>query len=140
MLQPRESRGIFSQHHEEEMERRQAWQALVDAAAKATELGFDQTSGRVLSDAAKQWASRNGYVQAVGSAAPVRGTGGRQLRSGQVMPFGRSKGVPIEEVEASDLEWVLGRVRESVDDPEKQRWRVANAQLADALQKELATR
>lgn len=123
------------------MTREEAWKVL-DASARL--FNGDKHTGAALSQAAKDWAAANGFVQAVGGAAPVAapvtGTGGKTLRSGQVVPFGRDKGVPIEEADAKSLQWLAGVMRESIADPSKEKWAAKNRALLDAIEVELETR
>lgn len=109
-----------------------AWQRLVEVV-QSFDLG-SKYSREQLSAAARA------YSQAVGTTGAVRGTGGKVLRSGHVAPFGRSKGQPIEELDTKDLRWLEGVLRESVDNPEKERWRAANQELLSAVEVELASR
>jgi hypothetical protein len=45
---------------------------------------------------------------------------------GAVAKFGKGKGQPLSEMSHEDLDWYLGAVRKSVDDPEKARFRAGN--------------
>lgn len=124
------------------MTREEAWKVL-DASARL--FNGDKHTGAALSQAAKDWALANGFVQAVGGApaspsVPVKGTNGGTLRSGQVVPFGRDKGVPIEEADTKSLQWLAGAMRESIADPSKEKWAAKNRQLLDAIEVELETR
>lgn len=71
---------------------------------------------------------------------PTYGTSGRKLRSGHVVPFGRLKGHPIEEVSDKDLNWLLEAIGQSLADPTKGRWADQNQALWDAIRNELETR
>jgi hypothetical protein len=116
-----------------------AWRELQVRAvyfSKATT--GDTEAAKALSDAALAYAAARG-----GGAKPsgvVKGTGGRTLRSGKVIPFGRSKSTPIEEADAKDLRWVAGALRESIEDASKERWRTQNVELLSAIEAELETR
>lgn len=59
-----------------------------------------------------------------------------------VVPFGRSKGVPIGEADTKDLGRVLEAMRESekLNDPSKARFRADNEKLIAAIERELETR
>lgn len=116
--------------------RSEAWTNLATAATAFAAEALAKPNASALSSAAYAWAEANGYVK----RGETRGTNGNKLRSGKTLPFGRQKGVAIEEVDDENLRWVLGRVRESLDDPSKDRFRAANAELADAIEKELETR
>lgn len=61
-------------------------------------------------------------------------------RSGQVVPFGKSQGVPIEEATTKDLRYLEGAIAGSVDDEGKAKWREKNVALLDAIRAELGTR
>jgi hypothetical protein len=89
-------------------------------------------------------------ASATAPAAPARnattlpgvhaaGATGAGQRSGLTMPFGRSKGVPVEEADGSDLNWMANKIRTKTpsDDP---RWRAKDAQLLAAIDAELAGR
>jgi len=56
---------------------------------------------------------------------------------GPTMPFGRSKGRPIATAPVDDVEWMLGVVTQSIDDPSKARFRDSNIKLAAALENRL---
>ena len=43
----------------------------------------------------------------------------------------------MSEADDKDLRWVAGAVRESLDDPAKERWRAKNAELLAAIEAEL---
>lgn len=117
--------------------RHKAWAELANAAKIFTNSTGHPDAPTLLSDAAKAWAKVNGYTQ--GGNGVVRG-GGRQLRSGLTIPFGNSKGKPIEEATPKDLEFIANALRQSIDDPAKGRWREANEKLLDGIEKELQTR
>jgi len=114
-----------------------AWSALVNASDDHSNSRTKSAAQR-LSDAAKAWAD----VCRTPSAAPkaVKGTNGNTLRSGQVVPFGRSKGTPIEEADTKDLQWLAGTMRESIADPAKERFAAKNRELLGAIETELETR
>lgn len=113
-------------------EKDKAWTALCVAATNFAGDAFDKAKVKALSNAAIQWAAA--------CAGAVTGTNGQKLRSGAVMPFGRSKGVAIEEATTKDLKWTANALSESIIDPDKARWRDANELLLKAIQKELAAR
>ena len=117
-----------------------AWNALL-LAAKADQT--DQTYARRLWERAEILAHTLPAPSSAPMAprsSPVRGTNGNTLRSGQVIPFGRSKGQAIEECDEKDLQWVAGAMRESIADPAKEKWAPKNRILLDAIEAELATR
>lgn len=123
--------------------RKDAWQNLVNAAARAVRDDFSREAQDELSQSAKGWAAQNGYRPFVsGDAAPepIKGTRGNTLRSGHVMPFGRSKSKPIEEAGTDDLVWMSGVLREGLDDPSKERFREKNQALLSAIEAEISTR
>lgn len=59
---------------------------------------------------------------------------------GTTLPFGRSKGVKLAEADTRDLRWTAGVLRESIADAAKERWRAANVELLEAIERELETR
>jgi hypothetical protein len=115
-----------------------AWSALVNASDDHSD-SRTKSAAQSLSDAAKAWAD---VCRAPATSAPkaVKGTNGNTLRSGQVVPFGRSKGMPIEESDTKDLQWLAGAMRESIADPAKEKWAPKNRELLDAIEHELETR
>lgn len=119
--------------------KRTAWAHLATAAGAYSRTP-NGDSAQALADAAIEWATVKGHGGAEAKPGRIVGTGGRELRCGVVMPFGRSKGVAIEEADAKDLAWVAKALGESIDNPEKQRWRAANVATLEAIEKELATR
>lgn len=73
--------------------------------------------------------------------APTQGraqTGG--AKSGVVVPFGKNKGMPIEDTETKDLEYIAGAQRTSLADPSKARWKQQNEAVLVACEAELAKR
>lgn len=56
------------------------------------------------------------------------------------VPFGHSKGLPLNEAKTGDLTWVRERIEESLADPSKQRWADKNRELAAAIDRELESR
>lgn len=121
--------------------KRRAWATLA-AAAGAYGREPSGVNAQALADAAVEWATVKGHSPTQNPQNPVRvvGTGGRELRSGVVVPFGRSKGTPIEDAAVKDLAWVAKALLESIDNPDKQRWRAANVATLEAIEKELGAR
>lgn len=117
-------------------ERSKAWTALATAATAFAAEALAKPNASALSSAAYAWAEANGYSK----RGETRGTNGNKSRSGKVLPFGRQKGVKIELADEENLRWVLARVRESLDDPTKERFRSKNAELIDAIEEELRTK
>ena len=115
-----------------------AWTKLVNASDEHSN-GRTRENAQRLSDAAKQWAEAS-VARAPAASGVVKGTNGNALRSGQVVPFGRTKGTPIEEAETKDLQWLAGAMRESIADPAKERFAPKNRELLDAIEHELETR
>lgn len=70
-----------------------------------------------------------------GAKAQTNGNGAKY-----VIPFGRSKGTPIGEATVKDLEWVCNALKEKLDDADKARYRAKNAELIEAIEKELGSR
>lgn len=97
-------------------------------------------NAQALADAAVEWATVKGH-------GPTQTAKQREVSprvsgpgSGVVVPFGKNKGQPIEECDAKDLQWLARVIGESIDSPEKQRWRADNIARLEAIEKELATR
>jgi hypothetical protein len=110
-----------------------AWRALqVAATAFGKSTTGDTEAAKALSDAALAYAAARG-----GGAKPQRAATGDD---GPRIPFGRSKNLPIAKADAKDLQWVLGALQKSIDDPEKARWRESNEALAEAIRSELEAR
>lgn len=116
--------------------RTEAWNKLTKAAADYAAPGGsrDGASPQALGEAAKAWAVANGY--ALKSAAPQSTKG----VSGFVMPFGRSKGKPIESEPVKGLQYLAKYLEESVADPAKAKWAEKNQELLDAVNAELEKR
>lgn len=112
-----------------------AWQRLTETAAAWTEAKEDRKARDALHHAAIAYGKATAPKPGV-----VTSAGGRTLRSGKTIPFGRSKGMAIEEAETKDLSWVAGALRESIDDPKKERWRADNVELLSAIEAELEGR
>ena len=113
------------------------WRALEGAARDYAATG-DMSQAKSLAVAAEaytraRWAANTGK-------AGTKPSEGRGALSGVVVPFGRSKGVAIEEADAKDLRWVANALGQSIDNPDKARWRDDNERVLDAIQKELGTR
>lgn len=65
----------------------------------------------------------------------------RATRSdGPVFRFGRCKGELLSEAEERDVEWYVGALRNSVNDPDKARFRADNERELEAAERELARR
>lgn len=92
----------------------------------------DNINQRALCEAAQMYAKAFWTVRA--PPKPER------QQSAVVIPFGRSKGKSISECDAKDLQWVLGAVEKSIDDPAKERFRAKNSELAEAIRGELEGR
>lgn len=118
---------------------------LLDVAA-AYELRFDELTGEVLVDAAADEAvcrAADAYTQARWAAHTGAGRGTTSKRgpvSSVILPFGRAKGKLLHEASKGDLQWVLSAVSESIDDPAKERFRLKNIELRDAIETELNSR
>ena len=91
----------------------------------------DITAIRALCDAASVYAAER-----------LKSTRKPQMKEGrnEVLPFGRERGVPLDQAQHGQLTWVRGVLAESIDDPTKSRWREANQRLLEAIDRELATR
>lgn len=119
----------------------EAWKRLTSAAT-GYGLGANQYTQHELAEAAleyarERWARRTG----VQPAARRPDDGSKDSRPVvKLPPFGRQKSQPVGEVESKDLRWYLSVLQENVEDPTKERWRAANASLAQAIEAELASR
>jgi len=112
----------------------EAWAALNRAAIRsASAEPGDLAVGKGLHHAAIAYATACGHTR-TGPTQQAR------TASETVLPFGRSKGVPIGEAKTPDLEWVAKAVRESLDDPERARFREKNLALLAEIEKELEMR
>ena len=110
--------------------------ALSHAAASYHEGGYPSTVGpefEALAAAAVNWA------RASSGAAPVRAQSTGE-RSGLVVPFGKNKGMPVEETSDKDLRYLSDAMARSIDDMSKERWRDSNQKLKDACDAELRRR
>lgn len=109
--------------------REMAW-AVLAAAAEGYARDKSKANSQALADAAMGWgAARNtGPSQQTREAA------------GMTLPFGREKGVSIGQAGTENLRWMANAIAESLDDPDKQRFRAKNEDLLAAIQRELATR
>lgn len=112
---------------------------LVDAAVQlaAGDL-FDEQLRQALFRAADTYA-RAVWASKTGKGGTKTSTG-RGRRSGVVCPFGREKGVPIEEAKTDNLRWLVEALSNSIDDPQKARWRADNIKTLNAIEAELRTR
>lgn len=61
-------------------------------------------------------------------------------RSGAVVPFGKTKGLPIEEETTKGLLYLRDAIQRSLDDTSKARWADANRTLKAHIEAELARR
>lgn len=112
-----------------------AWMVLSQVAVQfARSTTGDKAAAQALHDAALAYAAAS---KPVATASKPARTG---ARSGAVVPFGRDKGVPIEEADTKSLRWLAGAMRESIADPAKEKWADKNRQLLDAIEAELETR
>jgi hypothetical protein len=57
-----------------------------------------------------------------------------------VAPFGKSKGIPLAEIDDAQLRWLAGALQTSVDDPSKATYRAKNSRDLESVRAELATR
>ena len=56
------------------------------------------------------------------------------------LPFGREKGVRLNEAKTNNLQWVASAIKETLDDPAKEKWRAQNVTLLEAIERELESR
>jgi hypothetical protein len=116
-------------------DKRQAWLEL-NAAAKAYSLEPLKQRGQDLATAACEWARASGWREPrAESPEAVSASGGPTLPN-----YGRNKGAPISATATADLQWYAKTLQESVDNPEKERWRQKNQEVLDAIRAELARR
>lgn len=111
------------------MTRDESWRVLTESAdlwAKSR----DKHAGTALSKAAKDWAAANGFVAAVGGAAPGDGP--------VFPPYGRSKGQPVRGATRQDLEFYARGCERTLADEGKARWHAKEQALLDAINAELA--
>ncbi len=69
---------------------------------------------------------------------PSRSNGEAPSASGAVFPFGKSKGMAVRGAPMKDLVWTAGAVAQSIEDPEKSRFKGKNQELLSALNAEIA--
>lgn len=112
----------------------EAWNALLRHVDVLRDADFDKKLWQLVSNFTKT------QLPAKPANAPVTGTNGKKVRSGMTVRFGRSKGMPIEELEQADLLWYIARAEESVEDPSRARFREQNMKDLETLQAELKTR
>jgi hypothetical protein len=121
------------------LEEKATWAAVEKAAIRFSSSTTGNNDSRAgLHEAVLAYFSARQAAGAGGS--PSRGASSGKGRSGQVVPFGRTKGLPLEEAETKDLQWLAGAMRESIADPSKEQWAAKNRVLLDAIEAELETR
>jgi hypothetical protein len=101
------------------------------AAAKTYAAAETIDNARALCDAASKYGAER--------LAHFRGSQNKEGASVKV-PFGRDKGKPLTESSKPNLEWLLERVRESLEDPQKAQYINSNKKMIAAVERELATR
>lgn len=114
---------------------KRTWALLSSAAIAHAATPDDLAVKKGLADAADAYIKARNAARAGGAAKPAAGGA-----SGVVVPFGRSKGTPIEQADAKDLKWVAARLVESIDNPEKARWKDENARVLAAIEAVLGAR
>lgn len=114
---------------------RTTWHALEDETERYVAGDRGAAEKQRLADAADAYAKARWM-----SRSKSKPSTGKGALSGVVLPFGKEKGVAIEEAKRHNLEWVASAVRENIDDPQRATFRVKNIALLDAIEKELATR
>lgn len=109
----------------------QAWR-LLEEAGWAHERGNMTTAQRL----------KNAAFSLYRAHATMNGKTGNPGRTGgtTLVPFGRSKGMPISSCTSKDLAWLRDAVTGSVNDPTKAKWRSSNEALVAAIQAELEER
>jgi hypothetical protein len=123
--------------------RKDAWQNLVNAAARAVRDDFTREAQDELSQSAKGWAGQNGYRLFVGSDAPdwlpPKPSLGHQ--GGVIFPnYGRAKGQPIAGADLRDLQFYKQGCERTLADPSKARWHEKERELLGAIDAEISTR
>lgn len=114
---------------------KRTWAALSGAAALHVADPDDLAAKKALADAADAYSKARAAARGASGAKPAQ-----VGASGVVMPFGRSKGVAIEGATVNDLRWVANALAQSIDNPDKARWRDENQRVLDAIQRELDKR
>lgn len=115
--------------------RTEAWNNLAAAALEFAKMGPPSEHAKAaLSEAAKAWYVANGPAPRASAPTSAKGA------SGHVMPFGRTKGQPIEKEPVKGLEYLKKYLEESVADPSKAKWAEKNQALLDAVIAELEKR
>ena len=76
------------------------------------------------------------------AASPARSpsTGDEPRAPSHVVRFGRNAGTPVSQLTDYDARWYLNALERSLNDPEKARFREANAAIIDQVRAELARR
>lgn len=108
---------------------------ILTTAARSWSEGdpLDNVTLRELCNAACEYARVRESLRPTRAAAKPEPTHDRDA----ILPFGRSKGLPVSEAPLNDLSWIRDRIEESVDDPTKARWRESNERLLEAIEGEL---
>lgn len=116
--------------------------ALRDSEEALLKQAIDYACGDVADHDAKKalFLAADNYARVRWAMATAGRTKTPKARSGFTMPFGRSKGLAIEDAQRSDVEWMLSKIEQDIDDPEKARFRAKNVAFRDALDAELASR
>lgn len=103
-----------------------AWDAVIKGAVKYS---TDEIDAKAFHSLVVTYASARADEARVNAPKSAPAAAG-----GPTMPFGRSKGRPIATAPIDDVEWMLGVVAQSIDDPAKARFRDSNIKLAAALE------
>jgi hypothetical protein len=114
---------------------KRTWAMLSGAALGHAANPEDLALKKELADAADAYSKARTAARGATGAKPAQAG-----VSGVVMPFGRSKGVAIEQATVNDLRWVASALAQSIDNPDKARWRDENQRVLDAIQRELDKR
>ncbi len=108
-------------------------QRLYDAAIDFASGDIDNPVTQLrLCEKANDFAKAQWAVRAPPKAAPTK--------SALVLPFGRAKGKSISDATRAELIWVHAKVMETINQPDKAKWRAKNLELADGIDAELAAR
>jgi hypothetical protein len=113
--------------------------ALYLAAQRHAAKPDDGETQRELCKAASEYHKAR-MATASGAAAQTGGQATPTDKAASVMPFGRSKGIPVHAATKGDIEWTMGALERSISDPAKSRFLEANQALLDVLRAELARR
>lgn len=86
----------------------------------------------------------SGSARPSGGGSQPRPSGGHsgaaQGASGPTVRFGRNKGTPLSELSKDELGWYRGKIRASIDDPDRANFKNANIRHMDEIKSEIRRR